>query len=135
MKTLLRFIGNIYQTFIAFINPIENLAMAKASTSPTNHRKEVRNPIQNRQTKYNNQPKKEHSSPKPTIKQTTTTSIKLSDYEMLRKRTYRVDYDKMYHKLDYSFYPTVLMPKIGTIIKPPQKGRNGNIGVSEANFL
>ncbi len=59
----------------------------------------------------------------------------LTILELLKSKIFRVEYDAYYHKLDYSFYPTVLIPKKGTIIKPPQKGRNGNIGVSEKNFL
>jgi len=62
-------------------------------------------------------------------------TIGLSDYKSIKEITYRVNFDVNRLKLDYIYYPTVLIPKRGTIIKPPQPGRNGNIGSSEKLFL
>ena len=53
----------------------------------------------------------------------------------LHKRVYKVKYDFNYHKLNYKFFPTILIPKKDTVIKPPQLGRNGNIGFSEKKFF
>jgi len=55
--------------------------------------------------------------------------------ESADQELYRVNYDYNHHSLNYQFYPSIFIPKIGTVIKPAQKGRSSNIGSSEIKFL
>ncbi len=132
----MRFIRNIYQKVISLIYPVEKMASVKASYSSVK-KKVISNVKGTEKPKVKSTPKiYPHKKQKTQLKKTTTTNNnRLADYDLLKTRTYRVDFDISHHKLDYTFYPTVLVPKIGTIIKPPQVGRNGNVGAFENMFL
>ncbi len=126
MKELLKFIKAFYQEFISFFittkKPMLGFEVPASGYLPS---QKSQTPV------YKPKLTKEQEKKSKQKKQVIT----LADYKSLRKKTYRVDYDINYHKLDYTFYPTVLIPRRGTIIKPPQPGRNANIGASEAVFL
>jgi len=61
-------------------------------------------------------------------------SINMNREEIFNAKKYCVLYDKFFHSLDYFYYPTLLVPSKGTLIKPPQKFRQGNTGRAEAIF-
>jgi hypothetical protein len=112
----------------------------QSSTSRKHHSNTNKKETRNEPDKTDNEGDSKQSIQRAPEEQQLTSSpnhnkITLVNPELLKSKIFWVEYDAFYHKLDYSFYPTVLIPKKGTIIKPPQKGRSGNIGVSEKKFL
>ena len=121
MKEILKFIGEFFQSFISVFKIKNELIPVPIVPSPK--------PGAGPRPQPSPDPESENQSP------LTRPSIKLADTRALKTKTYRVEYDAFRHKLDYTWYPTVLIPFKGSIIKPPQRGRNGNVGISEKKFL